>query len=1075
VAITIGGSSKGSNLNNRISNAETRISASGFSPDVDNRNFFEKATNLEKNQNWFFDLMDLIERPFQGASNTVHDQFTGSTSSIPNSFWRGFSGKKEVSGADLMKDFGVESKAGQFLGGLATEIFADPVNLIPGVVFAKPFVGAAKLGKATAKHGINLADSLVPGAGIKEGTENFLSLFNRDRGLTQVEIDIRNQKEADLNYYQRKILDQNLHKANKAGLDNGDIIAREMEKDLDVSFDVEEIVKRITANKPNQDFKVNKMSPELTKFIDDINKEVKSSPEFIARLNKEKSQLSSVNKELAKTFAKYDIPDIAKRINNGGNVSKLEQKVFRGVQTKNRKKKEFEKFINNFKPGIKVNSLDSIIDAVTGKKRPRGYEIKLANPGIIRQILGKEDVIDKISPKRDFTTAINNDPQLRQIVDGMIRSGKAQVPKANTQLLDQLKGLFGDDVRLDRRGPRNDHIRFTDKGKKAYATVNSADEIEFIDRIQNIKGQRPDRNYIDPLTATKGEKTIRAVAGQMLRSNNELSQLAKDNNIDIKELEGYMTHIWSEETKANNVKAFTPGKAPMGGNDALLKNRKHQGSVEDVNELKDKNFFQMNAFFATAIGQKRLAEYVVAESFKDEVLAAVGRKYMGGSVGKEEVVITPDRYQFFKTDGGQMSLKKGESFVVPKRTAQMLDNFKGRIQDDGIKNFARWYDSFLNVWKNFVLLSPGYHVRNDIGSGFNMWIAGMRVDSIAKYKSQSIKDILSYRKVYANLKKDNPKHKDYKYYDEFRREGMFGTSFVEAEFKFAGDEQEKAFMKALEEGNESQIKKLMPQNWFKSSREIAQFVDSVNKLAMYKWLREVKGLSVKQSTVKVKETLFDYNDLTEFEQQVMRKVFPFYTWMKKNAVFQVKNLIEQPKKYYNFNKLLNTAYEVTGVDQENVPDWMREHMHIPFMKGDKKGDASFFNAGLPASDLGRLSDPIRMLMEGITPAVKMPYEWNANYNSFIGMPIEEFEGQTKNLLGADIPAKLDHFLRGFGLPNILDKAIKGNSDPTGMTRYFDSEKAQTSKDYEKLRQLEDYIKLLQQQGNEVPTIRELNR
>lgn len=1082
--VVIPGSGGGGNdLNRQITNKQTRLSAVGVNPNPDPRNAVEKFLNLPKNQNAFFDILDILGRPQQAVFNLADDQLRGRNTNPLDSLARGLSGKREVHGQDLLKTMGIDS----FGGGLALDLLADPINLIPGTAIAKTLKAPVNLAGSLSSGTIKALDKYAPNLEAGQKVEDFLKLFNRDRGKSQEFIDRRNQMEADMTFYGKKVMDQNLKAANKAGLDNGVQVGREMEKDLPVNYDPLDILKRLTANRPNQNLQVNMISPEMQKFVDDINSNIKNSQEFKDRLAKEKAKLDSVNAELAKTFSKYNIPDIAQRIKSGQNVTKLEQKIFQGVQTKNRKKKEFESFIKNFKPGIKINPLDTIIDDVTGKKRPRGYNFELSNPGIFRQVIGKDkgSFLDDISPKKTFDQATGGDPNVRQVAEAMMRSGRVSLPKSNQssyQIAEDLKRVLGNNVRLHTNGPRNVVVELTKKGRQDLGT-QPIDQWEFPDRIQNIAGQRPDRDYIDPINGTKAERTIHATAQQMLNSNKELHSLAQANNLELGELQGYMTHIWSQEQKAKHAKATTSGTSAMGGNKSVTRERQYQGSAEDINELKDEDFFQMNAFFATAIGQKRLSEYIIAESFKRDVLEMYVPKdvkgnlipYTGGPVPKTHVVITPDKYDFFKTDGGQVSIKQGESYVVPRDISQELDRLNGRIKDDGINNFVKGYDKLLNTWKNFVLLSPGYHVRNDLGSGFNMWVAGMNVASIAKYKTLAAGDVVRYSKVYAKTSGKLPSHGGYKYYDEFRRHGMLGTSFAEAEFRFASDAQEEAFMKALEKGDESAIKKLMPQNWFRTSQEIAQFVDSTNKFAMYRWLRE-KGVAPDKAKAKVLETLFDYNDLTEFERKIVKRIIPFYTWMKKNAVFQVKNFLDQPKKYYNFNKLLDAAYEETGVNQDDVPEWMRDNMYIPFMKGDKKGDAQFFNAGLPAADLGKLTDPLKMLVEGLSPAFKMPYEWNANHNSFTGRPIEEFEGQTKNLLGVDLPAKLDYLLRGFGLPNTLDRAINGEGDPTGMSRYFDAEKAKTSQMFDINKALDDMMKkYTQDTGKRVPTLQDLGR
>ena len=61
---------------------------------------------------------------------------------------------------------------------------------------------------------------------------------------------------------------------------------------------------------------------------------------------------------------------------------------------------------------------------------------------------------------------------------------------------------------------------------------------------------------------------------------------------------------------------------------------------------------------------------------------------------------------------------------------------------------------------------------------------------------------------------------------------------------------------------------------------------------------------------------FDYDDLSAFEKNVMRKLFPFYTWNKKNLFLQAELMAEHPLRYNAIVKIMDAfeadynAYEV---------------------------------------------------------------------------------------------------------------------------------------------------------------------
>ena len=50
------------------------------------------------------------------------------------------------------------------------------------------------------------------------------------------------------------------------------------------------------------------------------------------------------------------------------------------------------------------------------------------------------------------------------------------------------------------------------------------------------------------------------------------------------------------------------------------------------------------------------------------------------------------------------------------------------------------------------------------------------------------------------------------------------------------------------------------------------------------------------ANLSAKAALFDYQNLTDFEKNVLRNVAPFYSWSRFNIPLQLKNIIQQPGK-----------------------------------------------------------------------------------------------------------------------------------------------------------------------------------
>ena len=49
-----------------------------------------------------------------------------------------------------------------------------------------------------------------------------------------------------------------------------------------------------------------------------------------------------------------------------------------------------------------------------------------------------------------------------------------------------------------------------------------------------------------------------------------------------------------------------------------------------------------------------------------------------------------------------------------------------------------------------------------------------------------------------------------------------------------------------------------------------------------------------QAAIHVKKHLFDYDNLSKFEKEFMRRGIPFYTWTRKNLALQLQTLSTKP-------------------------------------------------------------------------------------------------------------------------------------------------------------------------------------
>lgn len=142
---------------------------------------------------------------------------------------------------------------------------------------------------------------------------------------------------------------------------------------------------------------------------------------------------------------------------------------------------------------------------------------------------------------------------------------------------------------------------------------------------------------------------------------------------------------------------------------------------------------------------------------------------------------------------------------------------------------------------------------------------------------------------------------------------------------------------------------------------------------------------------KVKRVLFDYGDLSKTEREFFRRVFPFYTWTRKNVELQARNLLTKPGAVGAQIKALNAGDR--GPSADYLPDFMRGEMKIALT--DQPGKAGTFISGidLPINNIdvlwaGGVGKTLREQFSMFTPLLKAPLELALNLDTFTMQPIK---------------------------------------------------------------------------------------
>ena len=163
----------------------------------------------------------------------------------------------------------------------------------------------------------------------------------------------------------------------------------------------------------------------------------------------------------------------------------------------------------------------------------------------------------------------------------------------------------------------------------------------------------------------------------------------------------------------------------------------------------------------------------------------------------------------------------------------------------------------------------------------------------------------------------------------------------------------------------------------------------------------------------VKQSLFDYGDVSKFERDVFKRVMPFYTWTRKNIPAQLKHLVLNPQRAEKIAIAKQQFEHESGdLDYSDYGQFWGDRVPV-FLGAENEGVVQAFTLlnVVPMADLQRLIKPGPLLAEMTSPSIKAPLEILANYDSFRDSKIAKqkpFTGEVKDFLGINLSPRLYH-------------------------------------------------------------------
>lgn len=295
-------------------------------------------------------------------------------------------------------------------------------------------------------------------------------------------------------------------------------------------------------------------------------------------------------------------------------------------------------------------------------------------------------------------------------------------------------------------------------------------------------------------------------------------------------------------------------------------------------------------------------------------------------------------------------------------------------------NFLQVYDKFMGYWKKMATTSVGFHTRNFFGNQFQMYLdVGSEAMNpkwlkIAKQVSDDSTDVL-FKAV------DGTEYTGKMVNDLFKKVGLDDVTQMNSEFNKA--RKGKLSIDELLNGVTNKPKNPI-EAIFDKSQEVGDYIEKMAKRQQFSILLE-KGYDPLEAKRHVDKFLFDYNDLTDFETDFMKRIIPFYTFAKKNLGLQIDTIMNNPTPVKTVRRMLDNQRKVNVSAEEErlITDNDNDKIILDF--GGKKRTIS--------TNLPWVQDT--NILGAITPLIKTPLEMATNKNFTFGTEIESYEGQMK--------------------------------------------------------------------------------
>ena len=340
---------------------------------------------------------------------------------------------------------------------------------------------------------------------------------------------------------------------------------------------------------------------------------------------------------------------------------------------------------------------------------------------------------------------------------------------------------------------------------------------------------------------------------------------------------------------------------------------------------------------------------------------------------------------------GWTAVGENMTVLMDPKVQEMMRNIVTAAEDPG--RMMRLYSELNKYFKNFAVLTPGFHIRNGMSAVFMNIADGVPIATTTR----GVVEWNAFSKATRRGRGGGAEF-DIKaatnYIEELRSTGK--GKVADALEAVMGSGAGGRFTEAgIAQGAYGKVSRFATENRLaRSSQDAGAFVEGSVRMGMALDTIE-RGSGVADAVSRITRVHFDYSQTSRFDDK-MKKLMPFYSFLSRNIPLQIAQQWSRPKAYLGYEKFKENfaATEENGFSdpfagrEGEIPGYIKDGGGMPVNFGPF---GNWFEPDLPHTrvfeDIERYSNVLKDpagATSGFSPVITAPMEYAFGQDLFTG-------------------------------------------------------------------------------------------